>query len=392
MADKEYEELYERGDLRYLDSFIENYNYEFNFIKRLLQEDRDNLFLGVRGGYLNIYYLGGSLAKINLYLGKESKMQVGVHHRYLELTSKDKDDPYIKISFEEFEEKYEEIKKAIEEIARGKRNSEGTQKGKVSREKILQQWIINTNNTQDSNWYYVDMEYSMKGIAFGRFDMIAISRKPNLEGNHQIALIELKLRRDSYGGFSSSDYEDEKVKKLYDEVKDGNIYASKYRDMKYKSGLLGHMTNYMRFLNSSNYDKLLKKEIINFLKWHEEFGILSDDLKNIDEGSLSIKPDIYFVTYTNVPTLDGDIEDYIKVEELISSFSKYMFSSKYSVKEMINEEQIKGLLEVESKFCDEENLNKDIGFKMNIANEDYNFNFIFIDAKDSDKEHWNCLK
>jgi len=243
------------------------------------------------------------------------------------------------------------------------------------------------------------MEYTMSN-APGRFDMIAIRRTPDSTRKHRIALIELKVRSDRYGGFGSKQYDDKEKHTKYVEVETkGKLFD--YPNLKYGSGLLGHMADYLRYLHKDFYNNgdgnnsPLIKEISQILEWHKEFGILPECLHNVSSKDLALKPEIIFVSYTDVPSLNGKCE-YEDVMSMKKTFYKYMYkspidgekTSKYSVERMLTKDNVKGLMAVRDTFCSE---HPQIEFKLEINEKLYDFRFVFVDTRESDKNVWECI-
>ena len=148
---------------------IKNMVEEYDYIESLIA-DRENLFLAIRNDYLSIYYLGGCLAKIEF--DNKRQLWFKVHEKYVGIKNDSKKSEYISLPWKEHKEKLELIKENIKKIAlnEGKErvvednNSQVDKRGKITREKICQQWIINQNNNSSSDWYYIDMEYTMEKI------------------------------------------------------------------------------------------------------------------------------------------------------------------------------------------------------------------------------------
>lgn len=177
---------------------IDNYDF-LNKLNnsRILQKVRTDpdLFLGIRNNYVNIYYLGASLAKIS-YIRNDFHFSIA--NKYLPSYA-----PNQKLVYDT---SYTEAK-LIDDIDKIKGKiydfQYQIQNGKNEKyEKIVQQKLIQRNNqNQDSKWFCVDMEYNMQRKNknqpnFGRFDIVAFTKtKP-----HRIALIELKYRCNAYGG------------------------------------------------------------------------------------------------------------------------------------------------------------------------------------------------
>lgn len=377
---------------------LEKHFEEFTYIKQLVSKDKD-LFLAIRENYMNIYYMGGNLAKIGIDRHKNIYFELHKKYVYGEGTG------YVRLSLNEHRDKIESIKKNIEKIALSKNGlideNDGVHK-KTTREKICQQWIINKNNIGDGDWYYIDMEYTMKNIPSGRFDMIAIKKTVDENEKHQVALIELKIGSDRYTSMTSRRYNDESHHFKYEDIKNNSLYSYQTKEsyVSFGSGLLGHLCDYMRFLNAKHYE-ILRQEIVHEIKSLIQLGIISEDCaigRIGDTKLLSDKPEIYFVSYTRVPSLKDDREESIEVMK--KTFYKYMYSSKeryknqiekglvcskYSVQDMLNKDEIKGLLDMEQDFFSIMNPS----FTLEIGEELFRFNCIFMDSKI--EKAWECL-
>lgn len=243
----------------------------------------EKLFLGIRNNYFNLYYKGASIAKVTL---KNNKLCFSIAEKYISL---DNDSKYKSISEEEFINNVDKYKTNIDKFQ--------VEKGKM--EKIAQQRILINNNINfkmgKSNWFCLDMEYVMEREnnsedSFGRFDLIAISKKQSGE-KHKIALIELK-----YGTSAFSDFSDEFKKQYANDNK--SFYNGKIPVKKIGSGILGHAYDYIRYLNSGKYKTALKKEIINILNNYNELGLINS-FERIEEDDIDDIPNVYFITLEN---------------------------------------------------------------------------------------------
>jgi hypothetical protein len=157
----------------------------FTFYK----DHKDELFIGVRNNYLNLYYNCDSIVKIEYKRGKISceidKYYLDGHH-YIGKNKRAKITPC------EICENYDTIKHNIE--------------NRSTPEKKAQARLVNLNNAnKKSKWFCLDVEWAkafeneQRRIAAdfnARFDIIAISK----ETPHTVALIELKYGRKAIGG------------------------------------------------------------------------------------------------------------------------------------------------------------------------------------------------
>jgi len=177
-------------DNKFAEAFMETAAYD------LLKQHRDELFLGIRNGYINIYYRGSSICKCT---SPNRRKNVEIAKRYLDLNDQEgtKDIPA-----DDLKREYEN-----ENI---KNNINDSRYAKKFKERIAQQQLVIENNkTRDSEWVCVDIEYekqfekeydnkNTKRKKPGRFDIIAVTK----EAPHSVALIELKCGTKAIGGDS----------------------------------------------------------------------------------------------------------------------------------------------------------------------------------------------
>ncbi len=224
---------------------------------KLYEEHQDELFIGVRNNYLNLYYNCDSIAKIKY---TRNTIWCEIDRYYIDgksYGSKDKNKRY-RIPTSEIIQKYEIIKNHSE--------------NKPSLEKKAQSKLVLLNNENiDSNWFCVDVEYikSFKNQTQkteanfnARFDIIAISKA----APHRVALIELKYGGDAMGG---------------------------------KSGIYKHVHDFNMFCEKGYYENHLREEIIEIIESQKEIGI-SVPFDVPKENDL-LKPEFYFITLNNNP-------------------------------------------------------------------------------------------
>lgn len=196
----------------------------------LYEKYKDELFIGVRNNYLNLYYNCDSIAKITYTNGSISceidKYYIdGKHYK----TGKEK---RCRVEAIQIIELYENIKKHS--------NTKPTPEKKVQSKLVL----LNNGN-KESKWFCIDIEYvkqfnnikEKKEADFnGRFDIIALSKvKP-----HRVALIELKYGSGAIGG---------------------------------NSGIYKHVEDFSKFCDKGFFEGHLKEEMINIIKSQKELGI-----------------------------------------------------------------------------------------------------------------------
>lgn len=157
------------------DEFVNRFKAS-KFYKVIYQEHTDEIIVGVRDGYICLYYNCDCIAKIEPSYNLTAQIDpYYTNGQYSSLT----DDEMVEL-FSLIKQKSDERKK---------------------REKQAQQRLyIQNNNSLSSEWFCIDVEYtkSLRGKSRAedwRFDIIAISKsKP-----HKIALIELKYGAGALG-------------------------------------------------------------------------------------------------------------------------------------------------------------------------------------------------
>lgn len=157
----------------------------------LYVDHKDELFIGVRNNYLNLYYNCDSIAKVEY---KQGEIICEVDKYYLDGNHYKGRNKTKKINASEIYKNYQTIK--------------ANSNGKATDEKKSQSKLVLLNNNNIfSKWYCFDVEWvksfenqQQKSEAKfnGRFDIMAISKqKP-----HKVALIELKYGSGAIGGES----------------------------------------------------------------------------------------------------------------------------------------------------------------------------------------------
>ena len=241
-------------------------------ITDLARSAPDEYYLGIRDNAINLYYMGGSLLKVG-----SRGTTFGFNNDYH--TDQTNSKKYASIT--EWFNDLENIKAAVK----------NHQTVKTKNEKIVQQQILSSNNANhEADYFLVDMEYSVSGFSYGRFDYIAITRKPNAEGKYSIALIELKY---GVGAFSTS-----------------------RKSGAYGSGIVGHANNFNRFIYGKNgkrellggkQDPLvhLREEILNIIRNYKDFNLLDRELfTDIAEDKILIDENTIQTLFLCVGCLD----------------------------------------------------------------------------------------
>lgn len=363
----------------------------YHFIKS--KANSKDFFIGIRDNYLNIYYKCASVILISI---KKNKLEFKTHYKYLGLQDSEtlKKKPYIIISFEELSRKFEKMLVHIFSIQLCQNVDSGKHK---RREKICQQWIVNEANARrESDWYYVDLEYTMQGVPTGRFDMIAVSKK-KVDGKHRVALIELKVNDSSYAGMDGSRKKQHEKEFNLILAKKDELYNSGFEPLKFGSGIVGHIADYLRFLHKKIYYDTLKQEIIDIIKCHKRLGILKDPGLSLisSVNDLADKPEVHIVSYTKVPDDKEPSNVAVPIKTLKESMYKYLFNeprntvkrtSGYCLENCINGANINGFNILKDELFTDKN---EIHCVQDIKGEIFDFYFTFIDATRSDA--WNCL-
>ncbi len=274
----------------------------------------------------------------------------------------------------------------------------GEHDGNVRREKVCQQWIMNMNNSDKAaEWFFIDMEYVFDEKPYGRPDLIAIKRKPDENGVHDVALVELKIGNLTYSGLDGTKYDADKeyFKQLMEDI--FNESTEKLRNLKYGSGLVSHMVDNLRFLNNPhNYQMQLRQELINMLEVCSDLELIAADeqlekVKDIEQ--LSPKPIIYILSYAYVPSIAYDDKKKITIKSMKQSFYNHFYTSEYCLKNMINCNQIDDILKLQSKFSAsiEDDSITALSCEQEIGKATYKFIFCFKDPDVTGSPVWKCL-
>lgn len=235
-------------------------------IFKFYKEHEDELALCIRNEYINIYYNGNSVCKIE---NSATKLKFTVNKKllggddYKNILGKVIIEDYPSVDEDIIINNYATIKACIENQT------------KKHAEKIAQnQLFVNNNVNPNSNWFCVDLEYvkeKNKDIeeynleeTYGRFDIIAVSKKKP----YTVALIELK-----YGSSAIA----------------GGIDGS---------GVVGHVKNFLKFLENDTFNEHLLDEIIDIIKSYEVLGIKTP-FNNVSRDDFDKTPKICFITLDN---------------------------------------------------------------------------------------------
>ena len=180
-------------------------------------------------------------------------------------------------------------------------------------------------------------------------------------------------------------------------AKKDELYNSGFEPLKFGSGIVGHIADYLRFLHKKIYYDTLKQEIIDIIKCHKRLGILKDPGLSLisSVNDLADKPEVHIVSYTKVPDDKEPSNVAVPIKTLKESMYKYLFNeprntvkrtSGYCLENCINEANINGFNILKDELFTDKN---EIHCVQDIKGEIFDFYFTFIDATRSDA--WNCL-
>lgn len=239
-----------RGNNLY-DVFFENFKNSV-FYTGLYKKHKDELIIGVRDGYINIYYNCDSIARIENSKNQSPNITAKVASYYL--TGETPNKKYIKISGQEMLDNYEVIK------------SNSNKRRKLEKQ-AQERLFIDNNMNVNSNWFCIDVEYTKSfaektSMEDWRFDIIAISK----QAPFRIALIELKYGSNAIGGYS---------------------------------GITGHIKDFYKFHKDNCFEKL-KPELKSIIDSLIKLGVdVPETLHNINIKDFAKTPEYYFITLNN---------------------------------------------------------------------------------------------
>lgn len=232
-------------DKTFADSFKDS-----KFYKDIYAKHKDDVIIGVRDGFINLYYNCDSIAKIEVNTPNMCKIDSYYTNGEKSILTDD------------------EIVRYFDTI---KKNSDNRNK----QEKQAQQRLfIDNNNNPSSNWFCLDVEYtkSLQGKEHAedwRFDIIAITKKKPF----RVALIELK-----YGSGA----------------------------LKEPSGIRTHVKDFYSFYKNKSFE-VLKPEIVSIIKSLSLLGIdMPFSIEDITCENIAPEPEFYFITLNNNPILPSE--------------------------------------------------------------------------------------
>lgn len=220
----------------------------------LYRQHDEELFIGVRNNYLNLYHNCGSIAKIE-YKNKTITCEIDTYYLGNKLPA---DNGKINVEPCEICKNYDTIKS-------------NSNKRPVNEKKALSKLVLLNNNNPESNWYCLDIEWAkafenqeqkIKSDFSGRFDIIALSKADS----HKVALIELKYGSDALGG---------------------------------DSGIYKHVEDFSKFQKKGYFESYLKQEIIDILESKRRLDIKTPpELQNLQPDSIT-GYEFYIITLNN---------------------------------------------------------------------------------------------
>ena len=257
-------------------------SFTCNFVKSGFYTDvflphKDELILGVRRNYVNLYYNCDSIGKLTMH---RDGLKADINAFYL---NGKHSQSIVSISAQEMSSAFEYIVQHS--------------KTKLTEEKQAQhRLVVSNNNNPESSWYCFDVEYK-KGYDSiderennfqGRFDILAISKKAPF----RIAIIELKYGSGAIGGNSG-------IRKHI-----SDFYAFNGKD---KSGV--------------SYYKQFQDEVLSILKAEINLGVdVPICLHGIDATMFAPHPEFYVITLDN--------NSYNNSATPLQTMSGYLFADK----------------------------------------------------------------
>jgi len=232
-------------DENFADSFKQS-----KFYKDIYSKHNDEVIIGIRDGFINLYYNCDSIAKIEVSNPAIAKIDIYYTDGMKSCLTED-----------DLVDYYDTIKNNSD-----RRNKQEKQ--------AQQRLFIENNNNLSSEWFCIDVEYtkSLQGkekVEGWRFDIIAITKtKP-----FRVALIELK-----YGNGA----------------------------LKGPSGIRTHVKDFYSFYKNKSFE-VLKPEIVSIIKSLSLLGIdMPFSIEDVTCENIAPEPEFYFITLNNNPILPSE--------------------------------------------------------------------------------------
>lgn len=230
----------------------------------LYLQHSDELLIGVRNNYLNVYYRLNNIAEVRL---AGDGISCGIHPFFLRRDGKTNE----VLTGSEIELYITDRYEAIKHLVENKKNA--------TMEKVAQQMLVMQNNANPlSKWFCVDVEWARSfnnqeekdSCMASRMDIIAISK----EAPHRVAVIELKYGSKSVSGNAGV------LKHIED-----------FKTLKEGSTHNGRRIDY--------YDGMCT-DVCNILKAYDALGMaLPDTLRNLSREEFASTPEFYVLTLDN---------------------------------------------------------------------------------------------
>ncbi len=334
--------------MRKLDPDFENkFKNEYKGIIEYVQK-HEEVFLGIRNNYINLYVDGGSFLKLS-YNNKTKKCKGSIDEKYF-------NDKYIKApkilkdingkivkDINDWINIFDELVLAIKKYQNGYYNQKSNCKTK--REKIIQQKLVKEFNKK-SNYLAYDIEYMIEGLTeyvYNSKHEPILKKKPKTLGRADIMLIGKP--------------ENNKIKVYFMEVKEGtgafggvlgNNSKDKYAPS-FGSGIVGHFKNNAEIINcarkgesfrntSLNIRDNLLEEIKYALHFYTNFNLIKNPYfaklseKEIEKIDIN-KDSVEFVFFLGNYKDTGSFENYLGIGN-----GKH---STYSVKSLLDNKMSK---------------------------------------------------
>lgn len=344
-------------------TFVEDLNNKYKNIIEFVKDNND-VFLGIRENYINLYVDGGSILKLEYKEKKNGEKYYSAS--FDEKYYKNNDEMQQKIKnmdkkdIEQWIEMLPEFRKRVKNYQRKEGDCEDIKCKK--REKILQQKLLLEFNN-NSDYFAYDMEYAIesaqyslkdsKGIIIpkkkpktaGRADILLIS-KPDDKKQIKIYSMEVKHGIGAFGG----------VNDKKDVIKDGKTIDER----SFGSGIAGHLMNNVKIINSVRNNQLYEgkidlrnnmlSEVKSIMKAYKDLKLIKNsNFKDINWDEVSLKEG------KNAIEMVFFLGDY-KNECL--SFENYLGlnnkgEAKYSVRKLLLDKQTKEKLDLEFLTYDE---------------------------------------
>ena len=229
-------------DEKFADSFKRS-----KFYNEIYRKHNDEVIIGIRDGYINLYYNCDSIAKICV-----SNPKIAEISRYYIDNEKGR----TRLNEDQMIGYYDSIKKKSD--SRNKHEKQAQQR-----------LFIDNNKNPLSEWFCIDVEYTKSlqekdNAERWRFDIIAITKtKP-----FRVALIELKYGLSAISG---------------------------------PSGIRSHVKDFYSFYKNKSFEFLkLKKEVVSIIKSLSLLGIdMPLSFEDVSTENIAPEPEFYFITLNN---------------------------------------------------------------------------------------------